>query len=66
MKKKFKHSLRFKLTMLLMVLMALTIFGSVAITWLSIRHFFVGRLKQRMIGIYNDVNVVFSTERTDK
>lgn len=66
MKKKIKHSLRFKLTMLLMVLMALTIFGSVAITWLSIRHFFVGRLKQRMIGIYNDVNVVFSTERTDR
>ena len=58
--KRFKHSLRFKLTMLLMVLMTLTIFGSIAITWLSVRTLFMERLKKRMINTYDDVNVILS------
>lgn len=59
---KVKHSLRFKLTMLLMVIMVLTIFGSIGITLLSVRTYFVGKLKSRMINAYNDVNVIFSNE----
>lgn len=59
---RFKHSLRFKLTMLLMVIMSLTIFASIAITWLSVRTFFVERLKNRMINTYDDINMIFSNE----
>ena len=65
--KRFKHSLRFKLTMLLMVLMILTVFGSIAITWLSVRTLFMERLKKRMISTYDDVNVILSnTEFEDE
>ena len=62
MLKRFKHSLRFKLTMLLMIIMMLTIFGAIAITWLSVRSLFLERLKNRMIDTYNDVNVVFNNK----
>ena len=50
--KKIKHSLRFKLTMLLMIIMTLTIFGSIGITLLSVKTYFVGKLKKRMINAY--------------
>ena len=60
MKNRLKHSLRFKLTMLLMIIMTLTIFGSIGITLLSIKTYFVGKLKNRMINTYNDVNMIFS------
>lgn len=60
--KKIKHSLRFKLTMLLMIIMTLTIFGSIGITLLSVKTYFVGKLKNRMINAYNDVNVIFSND----
>lgn len=59
------HSLRFKLTMMLMVIMALTIFGSIGITLLSVRTYFVGRLRTRMINTYNDVNLVFGNDNLD-
>lgn len=59
---KFKHSLRFKITMLLMVIMTLTIFGSIGITLLSVKTYFVSKLKNRMINAYNDVNVIFSND----
>lgn len=66
MLKRFKRSLRFKLTMLLMILMTLTIFGSIAITWLSVRTLFLERLKKRMINTYDDVNVILcNTELQD-
>ena len=60
--KRFKHSLRFKLTMLLMVMMILIIFVSIGITQLSIKTYFFGELKYRMIDMYKDINVIFSTE----
>lgn len=40
--RRFKHSLRFKLTMLLMVMMTLTVFGSIGVTYLSIRSYYLG------------------------
>ena len=60
MKKMLRHSLRFKLTMLLMVIMTLTIFGSVAVTFLSVKTYFVSRLEKRMINTYNEVNTIFT------
>lgn len=59
---RMKHSLRFKLTMFLMVLMTLTIFGSILVTQLCVRGFFLSELKYRLIGMYEDVNVIFSQE----
>lgn len=62
-----KYSLRFKLTMFLMVLMSMTIFCSIVITQLSAKGFFLSELKYRMIGMYDDVNMFFSQEGlTDK
>lgn len=60
MVRRFKHSLRFKLTMLLMVMMTLTVFGSIGITYLSIRSYYLGELKYRMTNMYQDINMVFS------
>lgn len=57
-----KHSLRFKLTMFLMVLMTLTIFCSILVTQLCVKGFFLSELKYRMINMYNDVNMIFSQE----
>ncbi len=59
---KLKRSLRFKLTMFLMVLMIMTIFGSILITQLYVKDFFLSELKYRMIAMYNDVNHIFSDE----
>ena len=57
-----KHSLRFKLTMFLMVIMTLTIFSSILVTQFCVKGFFLGELKYRMITMYEDVNMVFSRE----
>ena len=59
---KIKHSLRFKLTMLLVVMMILTIFGSLVATQLVARKFFLSELRNRMIDMYQDVNQVFATD----
>lgn len=59
---KIKHSLRFKLTMLLVVMMILTIFGSLVATQLVARKFFLSVLRNRMIDMYQDVNQVFTTD----
>lgn len=60
--KRFKHSLRFKLTMLLMIMMTMTVFGSLAVTQLSVRTYFLGELQQRMISMYENINMVFNTD----
>lgn len=62
MLKRFKHSLRFKLTMLLMVLMALTVMTSIGITQLNIKNYFLQELKYRMENMYKNINMVFSAE----
>ncbi len=59
---RMKHSLRFKLTMFLMVLMTMTIFGSILVTQLCVRGFFLSELKYRMINMYNDINVIFAQD----
>ncbi|MDO5156727.1 MAG: HAMP domain-containing sensor histidine kinase [Eubacteriales bacterium] len=56
---RYKHSLRFKLTMLLMVMMVLTIFGSLAVTKLFARNYFLQELQNRMRNMYNNINQVF-------
>ncbi len=65
MLKKIKHSLRFKLTFLLVVLMTLTIFGALGVTWLSIRTFFLEELKYRMKNMYNEINMIVSSDNAD-
>lgn len=60
--KRFKHSLRFKLTMILMVMMTLTVFGSLAVTQLCVKTYFLGKLQDRMIDTYNEINRVFLTD----
>ena len=60
--KRFQHSLRFKLTMLLMIMMTMTVFSSLAVTQLSVKAYFLSELKHRMIGMYEDINMVFITE----
>lgn len=60
--KRFKHSLRFKLTMLLMVMMILTIFGSLLVTQLFAKKFFLDVLRNRMIDMYQNINQVFITD----
>ena len=62
MLRRFKYSLRFKLTMLLMIMMTLTIFSSIGVTWLSVKTYFLGELKYRMINMYNEIDMVFSTQ----
>lgn len=59
---RFKHSLRFKLTMLLMVIMTMTIFGSLALTQLYVKTFLLGELKYNMVNMYNEINSVFAKE----
>ncbi|MBQ9984408.1 MAG: HAMP domain-containing protein [Lachnospiraceae bacterium] len=59
---KCKTSLRFKLTMFLMVIMAFTVFGSLLVTQLFVKTFFLSELKYRMINMYEDVNFIFSQE----
>lgn len=59
--RKFKHSLRLKLTMLLMVLMTLTIFGSLAVTQLCANAYFLGRLEKRMDDMFWDINALCTT-----
>lgn len=62
MLKRFKHSLQFKLTMLLMIMMMLTVFSSLIVTQLCVKTYFLGDLKDRMCAMYEDINMVFSTE----
>lgn len=62
MLKKCKNSLQFKLTMLLMGMMALTVFGAIGITQLSVRAYFLNQLQDRMVNMYNDINAIFSLE----
>lgn len=57
---RLKYSLRFKLTMFLMILMILTIFGSILVTQLCVRGFFLNEQKNRMSKMYQDVNEVFA------
>lgn len=59
---RYKYSLRFKLTMLLMFLMTLTVFGSLGVTQLFAKTFFLTELQSRMHAMYNDINAIFSTE----
>ncbi len=59
---RLKYSLRFKLTMFLMLLMAVTILGSLLITQFCVKSFFLSELKYRMINMYEDVNAVFMQE----
>lgn len=60
--KRFKHSLRFKLTMLLMIMMTMTVFGSLAVTQLSVKAYFLSELKYRMTNMYENINMVFNTD----
>lgn len=60
--KRIKNSLQFKLAMLLMIMMTLTIFSSIGVTQLSIKSYFVSQLRNRMINTYTDINSVFSVE----
>ena len=60
---RMKHSLRFKLTMFLMVIMTLTIFCSILVTQFCVKGFFLSELKYRMITMYEDVNEIFSQPR---
>lgn len=62
MLKKFRNSLRFKLTIWLMFMMILTILGSVLFTNLFVNTYFLSQLKQGMITTYHNINNVFSTE----
>lgn len=59
---RMRYSLRFKLTMFLMLLMMVTIFGSLLVTQLCVKGYFLGELKYRMINMYKDVNMIFSQE----
>lgn len=58
--RRFRNSLRFKLTMLLMIMMTLTVFVSLGVIQLSIKSFFLGELRNRMVNMYQDINIVFS------
>ncbi|MDE6435483.1 MAG: HAMP domain-containing histidine kinase [Lachnospiraceae bacterium] len=59
---RYKHSLRFKLTMLLMIMMTLTVFVSICTTQLFVKTYFLGELQDRMQNMYNEINGVFNTE----
>lgn len=59
---RFNHSLRFKLTMLLMIMMTLTVFGSIGITAFGIRAYLLNELKYRMQSMYQDINSIFTTD----
>ncbi len=60
MARRFKRSLQLKMTMMLMILMTLTVFGSLAITRLSVKKYFRGRLERRMENMYTSINSIFS------
>ena len=59
---RFKHSLRFKLTMILMIMMTLTVFVSLGVTQLCVKTYFLSNLKGHMIKTYQDINRVFAGE----
>lgn len=59
---RYKHSLRFKLTMLLMIMMTLTVFGSLGMTQMFVKTFFLNELQDRMRSMYTEINSIFSTE----
>lgn len=59
---KINRSLRFKLTIMLMTMMVLTVLGSVLITKLFVNTYFLGQLKHQMIDTYNKINQVFLTD----
>lgn len=59
---RFKHSLRFKLTMILMIMMTMTVFVSLAVTQLCVKTYFLSNLKGQMVKIYQDINRVFANE----
>lgn len=60
--KKFKHSLRFKLSILLMIMMTLTVFTSLGVTRLTIKEYFLSELERSMVDMYDNINTVFSTK----
>ncbi|MCM1159386.1 MAG: cell wall metabolism sensor histidine kinase WalK [Bacteroidales bacterium] len=60
--RRFKYSLRFKLTMMLMVMMAFTIFASLIVTQFSVKAYFLSELKNSMVKMYKDINIVFSSD----
>lgn len=65
MLKRFNHSLRFKLTIMLVIMMSLTIFSALGVTWLSIRTFFLEELKYKMKNTYNEINMIVSSQNQD-
>ena len=60
--KRFNRSLRFKLSILLMITMAFAVMGSVLITKLFVNTYFLSQLKHKMIGTYESINSVFQTD----
>lgn len=60
--KRFNRSLRFKLSILLMVTMAFAVMGSVLITKLFVNTYFLSQLKHKMVGTYESINSVFQTD----
>lgn len=66
MLKRLKRSLRFKLSLWLMITMVLAVLCSVLITKLFVNSYFLGQLKHKMIDTYNDINSIFVTEGLEK
>lgn len=62
MMNRYKHSLRFKLTMLLMIMMALTVFGSIFVTRFFVKAYFLGELQERMQTMSQKINEIFITD----
>lgn len=62
MARRWKRSLQLKMTMMLMILMTLTVFGSLTITRLSVKKYFRGRLERRMENMYVSINAIFSAQ----
>lgn len=60
--RRYKNSLRFKLTMLLMIMMTLTVFGSLCATQLFVKTYFLNELQDRMKNMYTEINNVFTTQ----
>lgn len=58
--KKYKYSLRFKITILLMIMMFFTIFGSLGVTNMVAKSFFLHELQHRMKHVYDEVNSIFT------
>ena len=62
MLRRINKSLRFKLTIWLMVMMIFAVLGSVLITKLFVHTYFLSQLKHRMINTYSSINQIFVTE----